>query len=181
MENQENQKPEEVQASAENASTEPTENTSETSVPPITDFKKADIVKRFLAFAIDSFAAFLVGFVPIIGGLAGGAYILVRDGLDTEFMKKRSLGKKIMKLKPLTLEGKDLTLEDSVRRNWVLALGSLCQILMFIPIIGWILIPLVGIAAMVLLIVEIFLVLSDDKGIRLGDKWARTIVIESDE
>lgn len=181
MENQENANQEEVKAAAENTSSAPADNTSEATASPTVELKKADIVKRFLAFFIDSIIAMVMGFLPIIGGIAGAAYILLRDGVDVDFMKKRSLGKQLMKLKPLTLDGKELTLEDSMKRNWVLCFGSLCQVLLFIPIIGWILIPFVGIAAMVLLIIEIVLVLKDDKGIRLGDKWAKTIVVEVSE
>ena len=50
--------------------------------------------------------------------------------------------------------------------------------MIFIPIIGWILDILIAIAVFVLVIIEIVKIFSDDKGIRLGDKMADTMVIE---
>ena len=67
----------------------------------------------------------------------------------------------------------------SVRRNWTLVFGSLAQVLIFIPIIGWLLIPIVGIVGAILGIVEIVLVLTNDEGRRWGDRLAGTKVIES--
>ena len=107
---------------------------------------KPDTMARFLAFLIDAVAVAAVGLVPVIGGLVGIAYVLTRDGLAFEFMDGRSIGKKLMKLRPVRLDGQPMDVRTSVMRNWPLTLGSLAQVLIFIPVIGWILIPFVGIA-----------------------------------
>jgi uncharacterized RDD family membrane protein YckC len=141
---------------------------------------KADLVKRFIAAIIDGAISAVIGLIPVVGGLVGAAYILTRDGFDYDFMKHRSVGKQLMKLRPVTLDGSPMTLQTSIRRNWPLVFGSLTQVLLFIPVIGWLLIPLVAIAAAVLGIVEIVLVLTNDEGRRLGDRMARTKVVESE-
>jgi uncharacterized RDD family membrane protein YckC len=142
---------------------------------------KADLGKRFVAGLIDAAIAVVIGFIPLIGGLIGAAYWLLRDGFDFEFMSHRSLGKKVMKLRPVTLDGSPVDLVVSIKRNWMFALGGIVQMLMFIPVIGWALIPVVGVIALILAIIEIILVLTDPEGRRLGDKIANTKVIEVTE
>jgi uncharacterized RDD family membrane protein YckC len=142
--------------------------------------KTPDTLTRFLAFLIDGIMVGLVGLVPIIGGLAGIAYVLFRDGLDIDFMRHRSLGKKIMKLDVIRLDGGPMDLMVSARRNWPLAFGSLTQLLIYVPVIGWILIPFVLIAGVVLVIVEIVKVLTANDGRRWGDGLAGTRVIVTD-
>jgi uncharacterized RDD family membrane protein YckC len=141
---------------------------------------KADLTKRFVAALIDGIIggllSYLVGSVlPFIGGILGAAYILLKDGLDIEFMNKQSLGKKFMKLKPIRLDGKAMDMNTSISRNWPLAIGSIVSI---IPLLGLILGPLV---ALVFGLIELVLVLSDSEGRRLGDKLAGTKVIEVSE
>ena len=62
---------------------------------------KADIGKRIVAAIIDAVAAGFVGIIlnlilTPVGGLVAAGYWLVRDGLDFDFMKGRSLGKQVM-------------------------------------------------------------------------------------
>lgn len=140
--------------------------------------EKADLVKRFVAAIIDGVVASVVGMIPVIGGLAGLAYILLRDGFDFEFMDSRSLGKKLMKLRPVRTDGGAMSFEVSFRRNWPLVFGSLVQILIFIPVIGWILIPIVAIIGLALAIAEIVLVFTNPEGRRWGDRLADTKVVE---
>jgi uncharacterized RDD family membrane protein YckC len=141
---------------------------------------KADLGKRFLAMLIDAALAIVVSFIPVIGGIAGAAYWLVRDGLEFEFMDRRSIGKKVMKLRPLRLDGAPMDIETSVRRNWMFGLGGIVSILLFIPFIGWLLMIPVGLLALALGLFELFKVLTDEQGRRLGDSMARTKVIESE-
>ena len=101
-----------------------------------------------------------------------------RDGMDFDFMKQRSLGKKVMKLRPVTLDGSPVDMVASIKRNWMFALGGIVQLLMFIPVIGWALIPVVGVIALILALIEIILVLTDPEGRRMGDKIANTKVVE---
>jgi uncharacterized RDD family membrane protein YckC len=138
-----------------------------------------DLLTRFLAFLIDGIAVGLVGLVPVIGGLAGVAYVLFRDGLDVDVMRHRSLGKKLMKLSVVRDDGAPMDPMTSARRNWPLAFGSLTQFLIFIPIIGWILIPFVLIAGAIFVIVEIVKVMTAPDGRRWGDAFAKTRVVVS--
>ncbi len=98
-------------------------------------YPKADPVKRFVAVFIDSCIAGIPAFVfsaifAFMGlrgvGLGlflmiGGAYMLVRDGLAYDFADGRSVGKKIMKLRPVRLDGGAMDMDASIRRNWSLA------------------------------------------------------------
>jgi uncharacterized protein involved in cysteine biosynthesis len=139
---------------------------------------KADAGKRAIAIIIDAVIASVVGFIPIIGGVIGAAYMLLRDGFSYEFMDHRSLGKKLIKLRPVRLDKGTMDIETSIKRNWMFALGGVVQVLLYIPIIGWFLIPIVGIVALVIGIMEIVFVLKDEEGRRWGDKMANTKVIE---
>lgn len=135
---------------------------------------KADLTKRFLAILIDGMLAGIVGWIiPVVGGLIGAAYMLVRDGLDFDFMPNRSLGKKLMGLRPICMDGSPVDVSVSVKRNVIFAVP---MVMMILPVIGWVLMPLVS---LVIGIVEIVLVLNSDDGRRWGDKFAETKVIES--
>jgi uncharacterized RDD family membrane protein YckC len=116
--------------------------------------------------------------IPFIGGLIGAAYLLVRDGMDLDFMDRRSLGKKVMKLRPVRLDGQPMDLETSLKRNFVFALGPVAEVFAFIPVLGWAIAILLGVAALILIVIEIVLVVSDAEGRRLGDKVGGTKVIE---
>jgi uncharacterized RDD family membrane protein YckC len=143
--------------------------------------EKAELGKRAVAAIIDGLIAGVIGFIPIIGGLVGTAYMVLRDGLEFEFMDQRSIGKKLMKLRPVRLDGGTVDIETSLKRNWMFGLGALIQVLRFIPLVRWLLIPIVGVAALVIGIMEIVFVLKDEEGRRWGDTIANTKVIEVDE
>ena len=138
-----------------------------------------DTLTRFVAFLIDAVAVALIGLVPIIGGLAGIAYVLFRDGLDIEYMRRRSLGKTLMKLTVVRTDGLPMDPMTSARRNWPLVFVSLAQILVYVPVIGWILIPFVVIAGIVLVIIEVVRILTGPDGRRLGDGYAGTKVVSA--
>lgn len=139
---------------------------------------KADIGKRFIAMLIDYVLAFVIGLIPLVGGLIGAGYMMVRDGLDIDFMDKRSLGKKLMKLRPVRLDGQPMDISTSLQRNWMWGIGAIITLLLYIPIIGWILIPVVGLIALGIGIFEIYKVLTDTEGRRWGDTMGGTKVIE---
>jgi len=141
---------------------------------------KADTTKRIVAVVIDAGLAIVVGMIPFVGGIIATAYWVLRDGMDLEFMDHRSVGKKLTKLRPVKADGSQLEMMDSVNRNWMFGLGGVIQILLFIPILGWLLMVPVGLAAMAFGLVELFKVLTDDEGRRFGDVWAQTKVIEVD-
>ncbi len=141
---------------------------------------KTDPVKRIIAFIIDAVAAMIVGFIPIAGGIIGALYMLLRDALPIEALEYKSIGKKLLKLSVVKTEepASKIDYATSARRNWMFALGPLMLYFLFIPIIGWIIDIFLGIAVFVLVIIEIIKIFSDEKGIRLGDKMAGTMVIE---
>ncbi len=143
--------------------------------PGTAAFEKADLVKRFVAVVIDGLLSGIIGLVPVVGGLVGAAYMLLRDGLELDFMDGRSLGKKVMKLRPVRLDGGPMDIATSVKRNIPFAIGP---VIMIIPILGWILGPIIS---LIIGLVESVLVLTDSEGRRMGDKLADTMVIEVDE
>jgi uncharacterized RDD family membrane protein YckC len=138
---------------------------------------KPDPLTRFLAYLIDAVIVGVVGMVPIIGGLAGIGYVLVRDGLKYDFMDGRSIGKKVMKLRPVRLDGLPMDVNTSVQRNWPLAFASLAQALAFVPVLGWVLAPFVVLTGLILMAYEAYKVLTDPEGRRFGDGLAGTRVV----
>lgn len=140
---------------------------------------KADLAKRFIAALIDGVIATVIGFIPAVGSIVGAAYMLLRDGLELDFMDGRSIGKKVMKLRPVTNDGSKMTIEKSIKRNWMFALGAFNGILLFIPILGWALILILSIAGLLIVLFEVFKILTDAEGRRLGDNMAGTKVIET--
>ena len=148
--------------------------TIESTQPPT-----ADIGKRAIAAIIDAVIAMVVGLVPIARGIAATAYWLARDGMDLDFMDHRSVGKKIVKTRPVRIDGQPLDIMTSVKRNWMFALGGVAQFFAM-TIIGLVVaIPLFLITA-VIGIVEVVLVVVDQDRRRIGDKIAATRVVESD-
>jgi uncharacterized RDD family membrane protein YckC len=140
---------------------------------------KADLGKRLIAAIIDTVIAVLIGLIPLIGGIIATAYWLVRDGLEFDFMDRRSVGKKLVKLRPVRLDGAPMDVMTSVRRNWMFGIGGIAQFFAS-TIIGIVIaIPLV-IIALLIGIVEIVLVITDPEGRRIGDKTGETRVIEVD-
>lgn len=142
--------------------------------PAATGIAKADLGKRLAAVLIDGILAGIVGLVPVVGPIVGAAYMLLRDGLELDFMDQRSLGKKALKLRPVTLDGRNIDMAASIKRNIPFAIGPA---IMIVPVLGWLLAPVV---ALIIGVIEIVLVLTDEQGRRLGDKLAETVVIEVD-
>jgi len=140
----------------------------------------ASLDKRFLAGFIDGIVALVAGFVPAIGWLLAMTYWLVRDGLETELMDQRSLGKKLLKIRPVRADGAPTDVTDSIRRNWMFCPTGIIQYLGIGFGIGLLLAIPLGIIWAMFVGIEIYLVTSDPEGRRLGDKIADTVVIESE-
>ena len=140
---------------------------------------KADITKRAIAAVIDGVVAGIVSIIPFVGAFIGGLYILLRDGLDVDYLKGRSLGKTLMKLRIVRDNGQPMDINTSIRRNWPLSLGLLVSILALIPILGWLAGIFVGLVSGILGVIEAVLVLTDGEGRRFGDRTAGTKVVES--
>jgi uncharacterized RDD family membrane protein YckC len=141
---------------------------------------KADLSKRLLAGLIDGVLCALVSLVPVLGGLVGAVYVVVRDGVDVEFMKRRSIGKQAMKVRAVRLDGQPMDLATSVKRNFPFMVGLIGLPFVVIPILGWGIAALLGVAQLVISIIEVVLVLTDPEGRRMGDKFAGTKVIDSE-
>lgn len=141
---------------------------------------KASLSKRALALLIDGVIATVLSMLPYLGGILAAAYLISRDGLELNIMNRRSLGKHVMGLKPVRLDGRPMDLETSFWRNWMFGLGGITVFFEWIPLLGFIVALVVGIAGLVIGLYEIFKVLSDDEGRRWGDTMARTKVIETD-
>ena len=158
------------------------EGETETAETKINDaaLSKADPVKRIIAFVIDAIISMLIGIIPLVGGIIGALYMLLRDALPIEALAYKSVGKKLLKLSVVNVEdpGTKIAYAASAKRNWMFALGPIMLFFVFIPVLGWIIDILLGIALLILLIIEIVKVFSDEKGVRLGDKMAGTMVIE---
>lgn len=144
----------------------------------IMEYGKADLFKRIIASLIDGVIASVLIYVPVLGGIVSTIYMLIKDTIAYEVtknpdFKNRSVGKKIMGLEVISLDGQDIDWTISLKRNLPIAIGSVLSI---VPIIGWI---LGGIIGFIISIIEVILVLTDGRGRRLGDKWANTQVVES--
>lgn len=140
---------------------------------------KADLGKRFLAALIDGVLCAVVSMVPILGGLAAAVYVAVRDGLEVDFMKRRSIGKQVMKVRAVRLDGQPMDIATSVKRNVPFVLCFLGLPLLVIPFLGWAIVALLGVVQLVISVIEIVLVLTDPEGRRMGDKFAGTKVVDS--
>jgi uncharacterized RDD family membrane protein YckC len=140
--------------------------------------KKAVLINRMIALIIDALIAGVIGFIPLLGGIIGTAYMLLRDGFEFEFMDHRSVGKKLMKLRPIRLDGGAVDLETSVKRNWMFAFGALAQTVRFVPLLGGLFAFVIGLAALAVGIMEIVFTVKDPEGRRWGDYLANTKVIE---
>ena len=163
---------------------------------------KADLGKRVIAFVIDAIPVILVAFMfglilnpadsLIIGGpavgLMSGLWWLFRDGLNLALADKRSPGKKIMKLRPVRLDGQVMTLETSIKRNlpvafycvgyllWIVPMARYCQGLGPLDLTSSL--PLF-VSGMLVWLVEAAFAITDSEGRRWGDRLAGTKVIEA--
>ncbi len=124
--------------------------------------------------------AFLSG-LPSLAGLVGGAYLVARDGLEVGPLRFRSVGKYVMGLGVVRLDGAPLTLETSVQRNWMLGLLFVAGLFVAVPIVGGALASLLSFLGLGLLLFELYNVITDPAGQRWGDRFGRTkVVVEGD-
>lgn len=120
--------------------------------PGTPELRKADNGSRIVAYIIDAVLMGAMSFVPVAGWIAAVAYGLTRDSLP--FLDGQSVGKKAMGLRAVAEDGTPLT------NNW--GPGIIRNIVLWIPFF-----PLV----------ELIILLTNEKGLRLGDQWAKTKVI----
>ena len=151
-------------------------------------------VRRFAAAFLDGALALTLALVPAaltpgatkgrafgVGLLIGAVYLLVRDGLPYAEWGARSLGKRWLGIRPYRLGGEALTWTSSIQRNATVGGAFAVWSLVYlaggfrgVPF-GWVLMW----GAVALVAVEALLVAIDPVGRRLGDRLARTRVIEA--
>ena len=133
----------------------------------------ADKGTRVLGYLIDILPAIVIslilGFIPIIGPLFLSPLFLLAYWLMRDF-NGASLGKMAMGTRVIAKNGQEATQGSRILRNLPLAIPNM---LMMIPIIGWIAAIPVG---LIVIIVELVTLLST--GERVGDKLANTMVIK---
>jgi uncharacterized RDD family membrane protein YckC len=129
--------------------------------------RRAGLLLRAAAKIIDFILiAAVIEIIPKAGYFAGLAYLLLGDG----FFDGRSIGKKLIKLRVVSGDtGGPCTFKDSILRNSTLAAG---YILWIVPWVGWIFILLAS-------ALEFILILGSRDGKRLGDEFAKTVVLET--
>jgi uncharacterized RDD family membrane protein YckC len=141
-------------------------------------YPKADMTLRALARIIDLALAFAVANVAREAGPPLAAlYLLVADGL----MQGQSIGKKLFGVRAMVLPPKDSKLtrgrpagyRESVLRNAPFALVGLFYGL---TLVGWVLLFVVGVPIVAF---EAWMVWSDRLGIRIGDIFADTQVVDA--
>jgi uncharacterized RDD family membrane protein YckC len=133
------------------------------------DLIKASVLKRILARLVDGLVAWAFALVlPPLGILVGLLYFAVADS----FQKGQSLGKMVFGLEVVRPDGSPCDLKASIYRNIPFELALLFAA---IPLLGWILLVIAGIP---ILLIELWLVIADHNGSRLGDRIAGTTVIE---
>lgn len=128
---------------------------------------KASIVLRLIAKAIDGIiVTVLYRLVPEVGFSAALIYVLISDGL----FDGQSLGKKVLRLRVISADREvPGSFKDSILRNSVFAAALVACM---IPLLGWV-------VATCILAVEFLLALGNREGMRLGDMFARTRVLEN--
>lgn len=118
------------------------------------EYEKAPLGKRFLAALVDLLIVLVLQFIPIVGNIIGIVYFFVRDAIEYQtYFDGRSIGKKVLGLRVVNTE-------TGKKPNYVEAF--LRQLTMAIPVLN---------------VIECVLVILDEKGLRLGDKLAKTQVI----
>lgn len=141
-----------------------------------TPYIKADVMERYLARVIDFIiAGAIYGFLRGVGPIAAITYILIADAL----FQGQSPGKRIVGMKVISLDREDAgcDFKESILRNAILALVLVAYLLIgWIPYLG---IVVVVVAGVVVFFTEAAIVYNDRKGIRFGDRIARTMVVKA--
>jgi uncharacterized RDD family membrane protein YckC len=127
---------------------------------------RADLTTRAVAGFVDLLIIIGLARLPdVLGFLFASGYILIRDGL----FDRRSIGKKLIGLRVTASDdaAPEATYRESIIRNAPFAVAYL---LFLIPYAGWAL-------GAVTVGVECLAALGDERGMRIGDLLARTMVI----
>ncbi len=139
-------------------------------------YTKADIMERYLARVIDFIIAGAI-YVLLrgVGPVAAITYLLISDAL----FQGQSPGKRIVGMKVISLDREEAACDfkESILRNAIFALIIVAYFLVgWIPYLGPLVVVIAGIAV---LFTEAAIVYNDRKGVRFGDRIARTMVIKA--
>ena len=138
----------------------------------------ASVQKRLFAKLIDLLIVLFLGLVWFggPGSILGFLYSITADGLPMKTWKGQSVGKKLMGIQVLSGSQKNAKrqsrLKTSIIRN---APVGIVTFLMIIPFWGWILALMLGIP---LGLIEISLMIREDRRQRLGDVMAESVVVQ---
>jgi len=126
-------------------------------------------------------AQWLSGLLFMLGYAVLLAYVLLRDVVGGD----RSIGKKVQQIRVVNTYGAAITLVDSAKRNAIFAVGFLAMVVwgffQMIPVLRCLSAPLAilgGVATLAAVVVEVLKVLQDPQGVRVGDQFANTRVVE---
>ena len=131
--------------------------------------ERPSLGSRLLAKGIDLGIVFVIGliFPAWFTAIVGFAYTLLADGFDFNGFHAQSVGKKLIGLQVFNrVRMGPANYRDSIIRNSPVAFAVLFAM---IPILGWILLVLLGIP---LILTEIYLMYRIESGQRLGDVMA---------
>ncbi len=128
-------------------------------------YPKANLLNRFIAKLIDFLVVAILYEIPLrISFIIGMVYLLIADGFATG-----SIGKHLIRLKIVgSADQREVSFRESIIRNSPFVLAYLFY---NIPFVGWLV--TVGIVAF-----ELFVMIGNPKGIRLGDELAKTVVLD---
>lgn len=138
------------------------------------EYVKTGILIRGIARGIDLvIVAALLEVIPKAGFFAGIAYLLIADGI----FDGSSIGKKLIGLKVILVEsGASCGYRESIYRNLIFAVGLLlCGLVRGIPLIGGVLVVIIPVF---IIVFEGLILLGSEDGMRIGDEFAKTHVIE---
>lgn len=137
----------------------------------LTSIRKHLFFVRCLAKTVDLCLLFLLSsLLPHpVGVLFGLIYVLIHDGIP----RGKSLGKRIFHLQVVDDESWEspCTLRQSAIRNAPFGVATFFGV---IPLWGWLIAIILGLP---LILIEIYLMATQEKGLRLGDVMADTKVI----
>ncbi len=143
---------------------------------PIPTEVRVSVLNRVFAKGIDFLCLVLFSIIlPFpIGPFVGFFYSIFADGLPIAGWEGQSLGKRLLHLKVISTKrgGAPCTFRESVIRNAPVGVATFFAL---IPIWGWLIVMLLGLP---LLLIEIYLMLTVEKGHRLGDVMGDTEVVE---
>jgi uncharacterized RDD family membrane protein YckC len=138
--------------------------------PEGSPYPKADLTLRGLARAADFTLAWIVAqSAPQVGPLLAAFYLLIADGL----MRGQSVGKKIFGVRTVTIPRRaPAGWHESLLRN---APFALVAVFYAVPLL-W---PVLFVVGVPIIAFETYMIFTDRLGIRIGDIFADTQVVDA--